>query len=397
MRTLRLIPVLLLAPLLHAGELDRAATRWAQQCMSGLASKSEIVRASAARALTTLGVDAMPVVVKKCTSLRSQESWMALEIALEAMGRRTAAARLDGLRGKWPSSAKKRLEELYAFLNFKGAEGDPEVAEKVRKLLAKFEGANSYSSDDANVKAIVALGRPAVPCLIGVIRASNGFGMELTAACDALEALVEKKDLPALTDLLASGKLDVAQCLRPLKSEEALDALLIPLGKGKTNYELFDALRAYKDSKRMRAALVRYLKSYGSTGDQQAGRAAEFAGEVRAYEALPALEALLPLRGESGYQRSVATGLVLLGAKKGIPLLIELFAEGGDRDGWERHTAGETLNDVVGQRAYKGTFGGSAMTATGNFDEAVAWFRDWWKDHEDEIVFDREKGRWVSP
>ena len=58
---------------------------------------------------------------------------------------------------------------------------------------------------------------------------------------------------------------------------------------------------------------------------------------------------------------------------------------------------GESLNKIAGQRVYKGSFGGMGVQASGNFDEAVEWFRDWWKAHEAQLTFDRETGRWKLP
>ena len=115
---------------------------------------------------------------------------------------------------------------------------------------------------------------------------------------------------------------------------------------------------------------------------------------------LPALEVLeskLPARGESSYKRGLGAGLALLGSKKGIAILIEVLADGGERDRWQRHSAAESLNTIAGQRIYKGSFGGADMQASGNFDEALKWFQDWWKNHEAELTFDRETGRWKQP
>jgi len=90
--------ILLVASPLLAQELDRHEKKWAEQCVVALASQSPRVRASAARALGQLGVDAIPSVVKRCAVLKSNKSWEALAGALDSMGKTTAAGKLEALR-----------------------------------------------------------------------------------------------------------------------------------------------------------------------------------------------------------------------------------------------------------------------------------------------------------
>ena len=100
-----------------------------------------------------------------------------------------AAKALKALQPDWPPKARVRLDKLLAALTAGPGPADPEVLGKVRKLLDKFEGVNSYSSNDPAVKRIVAMGRPAVPALIQVLREPRrgfGIGFVESAATDAM-------------------------------------------------------------------------------------------------------------------------------------------------------------------------------------------------------------------
>ena len=396
-----------------AEELSSEERDWTTKFILSLNSTSPRIRKAAVQALAGIGLDAIPLVVKRSRQLHRDEAWEALADAFAIMGRADAAKRLRALETSWPHPARRRLDALVASLENAGpAAGGPKVSypkpkpatlKKVRTLLAKFDGARSYSSNDENVTAIVDMGRPAVAALIRILREGRR-GMLVSAAIDALTELVTEKDRPHLAGMLAEGVLEVAECLKRIPGKESLDALLVPLDRGKISYAVIEALRPYRDEARMRKALIRYLERFGKAQDQQAGRAAEFLGEIREYGAIRILEKLaaqpqterrgvMRFLGNSTFRRGVATGLVKLGSRTGFPILIEILGKKTALNDWDRHTSGELLNDIVGQRIYIGSLEPRARN-NGNFKEAAGAFRRWYAKHEAKLRFDRVTGRW---
>jgi len=253
----------------------------------------------------------------------------------------------------------------------------------------------SYSPQDAEILNVIRIGRPAVPALLAMLRQPSGqhLGFRQEAVCDALSGLAKEQDRAALTDLLLAGHLVVARCFTPLHGDKTLDTMIAALEQGLCNHDLLTLLEGYSSSKRMAAALTQYIKRNGRSGFV-AGSVAEFLGEIRAYDAVPVLEGLLPVRGGTQYRRGIGTGLSMLGSKKGIPILLDVFETSGRRSKWPRHGAGQTLNTIVGRRIYLGSLGDGSMDAGGNFVEAQRQFREWWKKHEATLKFDRSTGRW---
>ena len=81
-----------------------------------------------------------------------------------------------------------------------------------------------------------------------------------------------------------------------------------------------------------------------------------------------------------------------LGSEEGIAVLMEVFEDDDQFVGGARHSAGEALNRIVGERIYVGSFGPDKNR--GNFDEAEERFRDWFDENEDRLVYDRKTRRW---
>ena len=394
-RTLAVVAAICAA--VRAGELTPPERDWAQACMKALDSESERVAKGAARALAAMGVDAIPVIVEESPRVKTDKAWTALGECATAMGAAEAAAALGAVQPRWPAAARDRLKSLVESLRAAAPASSPEVAQRVREILVPYARANSWSTDDPAVRRIVALGHDAVPELLKIVgEPSRGFNMESDVAAEALSQLVRAEDRPLLAKHIAQGDLKLAKALARIPGEESLDALLVPVGKGLMSHALLEALREQASSPRVEKALVDYLDRFG-TGDYQTGAVAEFLGERGVWDAKPILSRLLKDCRGSDCGRRIAQGLVQLGGKEGIPVLLDVFsATGGRHDEWDRHEAGEFLNRVRGERTYVGSFGGPGESQ-GNFEEAAASFRAWWATAEATIRFDRETRRWSVP
>jgi HEAT repeat protein len=351
---------------------------------------------SAETALRELGLDFLPVLLRKSGRLRSNEAWAAVRRVLVALGGTDAARELERLRPEWPRKNKKRFEALLEGLRTARPDVDPGILERVRKELEPFRNSRSYSTENPQVRRIVAMGRAAVPALLKVLEEPEpafGPGFYKEAASDAFAALVDEEDLPALARLLSEGILVAARCFRGLRSEAALDALLVPVGKGMMSYELLEALEVHHGEPRVQQALVAYLEKYGLGGGFHVGQVAEFLGEAGAFEAVPVLRRLLePARGIE-IRRPVANALVLLGERDAIPVLIEILdTPAASHRSYVRHAAGENLNRLVGRTVFLGRFepGGEH---TGNYEDAAREFRTWWETNREKLTYDRERRR----
>jgi HEAT repeat protein len=390
MRTLILLAAL--GAVARADGLTAQESAWARQCTRALEADSERVRQVSVRALAALGVDAIPVIVAEAPALKTDRGWAALKDCLVSMGRAEAATTLGSLRPKWPATARARLEALLESLR---APQPAAVDEKVRKLLEPYKHARGWSTADPAIRALVALGREAVPALLKILGEveTSPVRMRKAVAAEALSRLVREEDRPELARLVAQGDLEAAKCLARIPGEETLDALLVPVRKGLMSHDLLDALGPYRSSPRVGKALIDYLDRFG-IGDWASGAVARFLGDQGVWDAAPILLRLLRAPGDASFRANAACGLAQLGGKEAIPVLIDVLAAG---DEWARHEAGEMLNRIRGERIYVGRVGRPGES-DGNAQEAAADYASWWEKVENDLRFDRDTRRWsVAP
>ncbi|MEM8884467.1 MAG: hypothetical protein AAGD14_10375 [Planctomycetota bacterium] len=386
---MRLLPILLLASPIFADEVSD----WSKTCMQRLNSADERVRRSAGSALSALGLDVIPVVVQQSASL-NDKGWVELKRSLRAMGAVRAAAALESRSESWPAAVRGKLAQLALELKATAIVIDVEVDKQVHELLEKFRKADSYMSDDPNVLKIRRLGRPAAPSLIRAIdEYEEAFPtMWMTAATDALKPLVLEADRPALRKILLDGKTDIARCFARIPGDESRDVLLEAIGEGIVGHELLEELRRYANAKPVRRALIGYLERSGSASEWSTAAVADFLGEIRAYDAIPVLERLAAEAG-GRFEPGLAQGLVRLGSRKGVPLLIAYVANRRN-DAWERHSAAEVLNEVTRRGTYVGGNMWGASADSDRLDKAAEAFRKFWDEKKDKLSFDRKVGAW---
>ncbi len=406
--------VAVLAAVAYAGA-DANEMRWIRQCVDGLSTNNDRVRASAESALGALGVEVIPTIVPLTTKLKDDADWESLARALAAMGTKVAADEVRDEKPRWPKGLEARFSALVSQLE-KGAvpaapgkppanggaapQGvDPAVDAKVRALLEPFRDVSTYSSEDARVHQVVALGRAAIPSLLQLYREMPDMATRMLshAVGDALSRLVEERDVPALSQLLLDGHLAATAAFGRLRCAAARDALLDTVRRGFVNYELLEALDAWSTDRATRETLLAWLENHVGAGDWDAGAVAEHLAEWRVDEAMPLLEPVIAGYLEPSVRVMIAGALVDLGGVAGIPVLIDILATPPSlpSDDYARDKAGDLLNRIAGQRFYSGRYGGPARQATGNFDEAAAKFRAWWESVEDRIRFDRTRRAWV--
>jgi hypothetical protein len=396
-----------------AEELTAQEKTWAKACVEGLAAASQRQRDSAAAALGRLGVDAMPVVLANLGRLKTDEHWKALEAACLAMGTKEVVAWLEATKD-WPKASAARLQALLdkfrAAKPTKPAAGAPlpsspdDVGAKVREILDSFRGQNTYMSGDKRIDQLVALGRPAVACLLAEAKDSDDrFGFRTKAAVDALTELVGPEDLPVLAQMLADGHLAIGPALNRMPPDQAIPALLAPVAKGLLSFELLQGLERFERDPRIAKALLTWLE--GRTGEESStlcGSVAECLARVRASESIPVLVRLMGSPNQMMSRRRIASAVTSLGDKRGVEALLVYFRDPphdyGGRGDWDQHAAGEDLNRVVGRTVYRGRFGqGEDPTVgnTGNFEEAAREFDAWWAASKDRLRFDGARRAWV--
>ncbi len=404
---------LLLATTARAEKPDVSGRKWARQCVVALNDDDARVRESASRAIGALGTDWVPDLVAAALRIDGEAAWTAFEHALARMGQSEAAFALAGCRSRWPKASVERLTSLQDRLEDtrvvlpsenKPIENEPGVEARVRRLLAHLETANSYSSMDEGVAAVIAIGRPAIPALVRIMREVHGVdpggaGTIRRGAQDALAGIVDVTDVPFLRELVVDGIDDAALALRRIGGDAARDALLAAVTQGHASHLLVDALRGFAGDPAVHTALITWLEGHGEFGSYDVGRVAEFLGEAGAREAGPILDRLLgiPLRDEC--RARVAAARAQLGGKNGLAVLIDVLGTSPNnnveiRDG-TRLRAGNSLNRLTGKAWFKGGYD-DHFSAIGNFDEAARQYREWWTTAESRVRFDLVRRRWLD-
>jgi hypothetical protein len=398
----------------RAEEPTFAEKSWVRTCVSGLTAASPRQRASAAAALARMGPSAVATIVPAVSVLKTDEQWDALKTAFLGMGAVEVRKELEKREADWPRALVARrkaiLEDLAAAASKPGAPGvagerpksPDDVAAKVREILESFEGESSYGSDEPRVSRLIALGHSAVPAILDDLkRERNGPpGFRSQAAADALARLLLVDDMPEVAAMLDDGHLAVARALTRIPAEVAVPALLKPLTKGLNSFDLVEGLRPFQRDERIQAALIRWLEAGPDTGGSSlVCSTALLLAQAGARAAVPALRNLIA-RTASGSidmnRRGVAEALVTLGEKQGIEVLLDIFRAPADGPrSYDRHAAGEKLNEVVGRGVYRGNYGPGGAT-TGNFDEAAQAFDRWWSEVKDEIRYDDHRQAWVT-
>jgi len=406
MRTL-LACLLILQTAWAEDTLDKQEKRWVEQCITALSSPSERVRRGASRALSQVGVAAVPTIVKMSTRLKTPEAWDALTHACLRMDRMAVRKALEDLRAKWPVRARESFDALQSRLIIRVPYGDPEVGRKVRAILNTFGKSNSYQSDDPSIDQIVAFGRDAVPELLRALEErdateiTSGFSLSFrkTAIADALKKLVIPEDRPSLIRILRGGVNEAATVLATIPGEESRDAILGLIREGKLDHVLLDALDVFRDDPDVQATLIEALQKIEDNDNYKIGFLAELLGEAQCFQALPVLKQRLTTAEGLQNRRMLAVSVTLLGGQEGIRALIDLLGESG-RGGprYNQHTAGETLDNISGKDFYKGEDGGpDSRGPRGNFKEAKTAYDAWWTEVQGKLKYDRDTLRWIVP
>ena len=425
-----------LAARASAAELDAAEKAWVAQCVANLSAKSERIRVSAENAIGAMGVDALPSVLASIAASKTEPDWHALALAVAAMGPGASKALAD-LRPSWPEFAATRLpavvdevrslEEKAAKRTAPSAERPttPEDVERaVAEILSKYEGATTFTSNDPSISKIVRIGRPAIGVLVRELceaETHERWAMRM-AAQEALVEIVDESDAPMLAAAAREGHVDVEAAFEKLESPAAVEALAGLIRDGVFDTSL-DSVLANKIARpEIVSACCDWLAKPVYEGDMDfaIAKMAESVsgGHMRMPPEVAARLGLTPeqRRGMTAAaaplarllardlridaRRRVASALVRLGDKAGIPVLIDVVVSkrSDDFTGYERHAAGEDLNEVSGTKLYVGRTvevdDGTGHRWEGNFAEAAEGFRAWWAKSKDELRHDPATGKW---
>ena len=409
--TLALGIVCLFAARAGADELTPTERTWARACVTGLTGASVRQREGAAAALARLGPAAVPAIASSVSVLKTDEQWAALETALVGMGAAEALKELEKVQRDWPAAAAARkktlMDHLKAAAIAPAAPGPvggkapppspPDVTTQVKSILDTFDGESSYSTSDPRIVELANLGRPAVSALLGNMKGKGFHSFRASAAAEALKRLLVVDDVPTVAALMAGGYLEVAPALSRLPADAVVPALLAPLAKGFHAFALVEALAPFQHDPRVAPALIAWLRSGpDGAGSSLIGSTAKFLAEADARDAIPALLEIVGGVSGSMNRGQVAGALATLGEKRGIEVLLELFRSTRSPErSYDRHEAGERLNDIAGRRIYRGSYSPGGAS-DGNFEEASAQFDAWWAEVKDSIHFDAARGTWVT-
>jgi hypothetical protein len=273
-------------------------------------------------------------------------------------------------------------------------ESPPEIAAKVRALLAPTDHQRDWSAFNETGRNLVALGHDAVPELMRQLAdEKRGRGMRyarINAVTEALAALLRESDIPALARLLADGQSFAADALKRIHSDAARDALLGAFAKGVGGYEVARALGPYAADPVTRAAVVEWLRKFGS-GDFSVGEVAKLAEAAGGDDALAALRGVAKAGVDDHARANVSAAIARLGGREGIEDLV-LLAE-SDAPG--ATDAANALNGICGRHVFETRTTGP-VGRSGNIDEASAFFRKWWDESKDRLRFDPSRRRWTT-
>jgi hypothetical protein len=429
-----------LAAAARAADLDAGEKAWVAQCVANLASKSGRVRAGAESAIGAMGFEALPSVLDAVGAAKGETDWHALSLAIAAMGPGASKALAD-LRPSWPKYTEtqlggvvdevRSLEEKAARAKAPRSDvpASPEDVEAaVMAILATYEGAHEIRSPDPQEAQIVKLGRPAIGVLVRVIRDPKWQGEWAVRekARAALAALVGDEDAPMLAALVREGRVEAEAAFANLNAPASVELLAGLIRDGLFDTHIESVLRGKLEKPAIVAACCDWLANPHYDGDIDfaiaemasvvgGGTAGGLPSDVSLLDgtkrtpgmadAIPPLVHLLERDLRLDARRRVASALVRLGEKAGIPVLIDVMTEKkrahdfGDWD-YDRHTAGEQLNDVSGTKAYEGRVvrpeAGGETRWEGNFAEAAKAFRAWWSKAKDKIRYDDAAGKWVQ-
>jgi HEAT repeat protein len=385
-----------------AAELTPDETKWVEQCVANLASKSALVRDSAEKAVGGLRLDALPTVVAASAKLETDADWRSLARALGAMNGGVSKS-LEELKPSWPKGTEVRFAALIRSLD------DVDVGAKVRAILAKFRGVRRLSIPNPEQRQIVAFGRAAVASLVEALcePAVHSDWALRSVAKYCFGELADESDVPMIGKMVRSGHAEFGAALGRLSSPEAVALVAELIRTGRFGTELDEMATPHLGDAAVAAACCAWLREPNYEGDMEfaiAKMADVVSGEdqVTVPDAVEPLAKLLerPLRTDS--RRRVASALVRLGDKRGVPALIDVLESSAETDmtdtGYERHAAGEHLNSVSGTKTYVGTALHDDKTDytrwTGNFAEAAKQFRAWWEKSKDKLAFDAATRTW---
>jgi hypothetical protein len=344
---------------------------------------------------------------------------------------------LDDLRMSWPKGTDKRYADMLDFLDKAEVErkqnaavagplpsSPADVEAKVMEILESYRGVSSTQSPDPRETQIIKLGRLAIGALVRALT-EDAYGEEWAmrqAAKRGLTALVEGQDAPMLAKLVREGHVEVEAAFENLDSPAAVAAFAGLIKEGRFGTDLDVAAKPHLREPAIVAACCAWLDKPVFEGDMDfaiaemadlvgggdraehlpPGFPSSLGGDAAMKEALPALVRLLdrPLRIDP--HRRVASAVVRLGGKAGIPALIDvLTADVQQRftdTNYERHAAGQQLNHVSGTQIYVGHDvhdpNVGFTTWEGNFAEAAKAFRAWWDKSKDHLHFDPATRTW---
>lgn len=298
-------------------------------------------------------------------------------------------------------------------------------------ILDTYRGAKSIRYPDAHIDELIGLGRPALQTLVTVLT-DAAFEDEWAvreAAKRALPALARDADVPTFVRLMREGHYEVEVAFANLRAPASVAAYAGLLRDGCFDTGLHTAARPHLRDPMVVAACCAWLKDPHYVGDLDfaIAKMAELVGGTGLYrrpddrpsdgagrftsdqpvpeivpEAAPALRSLLkrPLRIDA--RRHVASALVRVGDKSGIPELIDILgaalpADAPPPDAYQRHAAGLQLNAVSQTSFYwKPAWDErrSQIVREDQFELAAETFREWWLRAQDEIRFDPATQVW---
>ncbi len=400
-------------------DLDAAEKKWVRQCVEALGAKSDRARLGAEEALVKVGPDAVAGILAALDTVKTDEHWASLQQALLRMGP-MAGNSLEKAKAQWPKPHAERLAKALELIKSDAAveKQDPAVDKKVRELLAQFDGKRSFMIPNPQVKAVIAMGRPAVPTLLAILAEEAGIaigvgkgapvtpaegepapapgddpfgpdgfpsfpgsGFRKSAASYALRELATEADIPRIARVLHAGVTEAARALGKLNCRPVLDALLTAVEKDIMDFTVAEELERYASDPRVAEVVVRWHDANAREGGHRVAASATVLGETASAAAADVLVRHLAAARDDQTLWRVGEALAKLGRKEGIEALIRVFADEVDPYGpraaapdmppdgmpgglppfgagigsGHRTSAGMMLNRISGRRLFTGS------------------------------------------
>jgi hypothetical protein len=402
----------------------------ARTAVEALAAANDTDRAFAAERVAKLGPAGAAEVARSVATLDDRALKACAEALVKAGWRSTAVTFVRASRSAPPAQAKRLLELAHAVNPIAGVSHTrEETAAEVRHLL---DVAHRARCSTGCAEEITLLGHDAVEPLLAAIGDGDPKSAGDSTACNAVELLAEKGDLPAIRERILQGKVNLVDAVVRMRKEgvpEASEVLFDVASAGRVDSDVMRALVDVPDRARVLAVVNRVVESRPDAAARHRATLAWVYERLEARESIPTLVSWVATSEDCDDFVAIANALVHFGERKGVGLLVKIASERPTWfpcrpstpeeqaaasapgrlcpkgfDSYDREHAAKKLAAIAGKDVFDMPEDVTRfLSAQGRdhesdhdfLDRAAAAYRTWWAASRDRIRFDAAAGRWV--